>query len=375
MPTPTPKPKPKSIQDPAFPTDLGEVVAQIEQSSIEPAQLAKQPVNWRRTVTTGALVLDLAISGLKTKYGGLPGGCIVEFYGENSVGKTAFLLELWGSCQRAGGACEFLEPEAKMDASYNAVFGVDTAQEDIRRPSTVAEMEGFIIGPLETVKFGNTSSTKRNLTKAWRPSPEFINYLGVDSLAAFSSEMEMLQGDKMGMKRAKDFSEAFRRIADHISKHNILMACSNQCRISDDSMEPTGGLAVGYYCTVRIGLMRGKDLSKEVSLPGQTKPDKLVYGHEIYFYVLKNHLDASKRRGKLRLLYNYGIDDLGSNLEWLQTHGGLPELKGKTYATAFPHALRWCEENGLEAEVREAVVKRWNELEAQRPVRKEKVRF
>src|SRR5574343_737367 len=371
---PVPKSKPKN-QESAFPAGLGEIAEQIEQSALDAPQLAKQPVNWRTTVSTGALTLDLAISGLKTKYGGLPGGCIVEIYGENSVGKSSLLLELWAACQRAGGECHYLEPEAKMDAAYLRTFGIYVNQEDILHPSTVTDMEYFIIGPLVTSKYGNTTSTKRDLSKAWRPDPKFINYLGVDSLAAFSSEMEMLQGDKMGMKRPKDFSEFFRRVADHVVRHNLLIVCSNQVRVVDGDFQPTGGMATGFYTTIRIGLRRGKDLVKEVSLPGQEKADKLVYGHELYFYVLKNHLDYPHRSGKLRLLYNYGLDDLGSNLEWLQTHGGLPELKGKTYAAAFPHALRWCEENSLEVEVREAVVKRWNELEAMRPVRKEKVRF
>lgn len=361
-----PKPKPKSAE-----LNLDEIASQVEQSVQAPSQLAKQPINWRTTISTGSLILDLAISGLKTRYGGLPGGCIVEIYGENSVGKSTILLELWAACLRAGGQCCYLEPEAKMDASYLRSFGIDVDQEDILHPSTVTDMEYFLIGPLIT----HGGTVRRDISKGWRPDPSRINYLGVDSLAAFSSEMEMLQGDKMGMKRAKDFSELFRRISDHVVRYNMLVVCSNQVRVVDGDFQPTGGLATGFYTTVRIGLRRGKDLVKEVSLPGQDKADRLVYGHELYFYVLKNHLDYPHRSGKIRLLYNYGLDDLGSNLEWLQTHGGLPELKGKVYAVAFPYALKWAEENNLEAEVREEVVKRWNDLEALRPVRKEKVRF
>ena len=366
--------KPKPIV-PSF----TEAVSQIEESANSPPQQAKKELSWRSTLSTGSLLLDLAISGLKTRYGGIPGGVIVEIYGENSSGKTTILGELWGAAQRAGGETKFLEPEAKIDPSYLKTFGIDVAPEDIIRPATVTDVEYFLIGPLVSSGSGAASSVKRDLSKAWRPDPCKINYVGLDSIASLSSETEMLRGDKMGMKKPKDMSEMLRRVSDHIARYNIILAASNQVRVNneDGRLEPTGGIATSFYTTVRIGLFKGKDLTKDVRLEGQEEKhkDTLVYGQEVYFYVLKNHLDIPRRKGKIRMIFNYGVDDLGSNLEWLSTHGGLPELGGKRYAAPFPHALKWCEENNLEAEVREHVVERWNQLEAMRPVRKEKVRF
>jgi recombination protein RecA len=375
MPTPVPKPKSEFS-----PPNIIEVVAyQVEQSAQIPPQQVKKERSWKKTLSTGCLLLDLAISGGKTKYGGIPGGTILEIYGENSSGKTTILGELWGSAQRAGGETKFLEPEAKIDVDYLRTFGIEVKLADIIRPSTVTEVEYFMIGALETTGSGKTASTKRSLDKAWRPEPENINYAGLDSIASLASETEMLRGDKMGQKKPKDMSEMFRRISDHIARYNIIFACSNQVRVNNDNgvLEPTGGVATSFYTTVRIGLFKGKDLTKDAKLEGQEDKHKdvLVYGQDVYFYILKNHLDNPRRKGKLRMIFNYGIDDLGTNLEWLSTHGGVPELAGKKYAAPFPHALKWCEENNLENEVREHVVERWRKLEDQRPTRKNKVRF
>jgi recombination protein RecA len=383
------KPKPKVTQrredtpitsSEYIPPDIIKVMAQqVEESAGAIPQQVKVERSWRETLSTGSLLLDLAISGGKTKYGGLPGGTILEIYGENSSGKTTILGELWGAAQRAKGETKFLEPESKIDVPYLRTFGVDVELKDIIRPATVTEVEYFMIGPLETSGSGKMSSTKRNIEKAWRPNPERVNYAGLDSIASLASEMEMLRGDKMGQKKPKDMSEMFRRISDHIARYNILFACSNQVRVSNDDgvLEPTGGLATSFYTTVRIGLFKGKDLTRDVKLEGQDEKHKdiLVYGQEVYFYILKNHLDSPRRKGKLRMIFNYGVDDLGTNLEWLSIHGGLPVLDGKQYAAPFPHALKWCEENNLEHEVREHVVERWRKLEAMRPQRKDKVRF
>ena len=76
--------------------------AQVLEAMTQPAQV-EPVVSWRDTVSTGSLLLDLAISGGRTRYGGLPGGILVEVFGMPSMGKTTILAETIENAQRLGG--------------------------------------------------------------------------------------------------------------------------------------------------------------------------------------------------------------------------------------------------------------------------------
>jgi len=359
-----------------------------------PQQIVQEKADWRETISTGSLLLDKAISGNKTRYGGIPGGFLVEIFGPNSVGKTTLLGELWGNAQRAGGECRFDDPEHRLDADYCKTFGIKVNQEDIGRPETVEEVFDTLIGPVESRSVGSTVKNKRNTDKAWKPDPSKINFLAEDSLAALAGRMEMEQGDKMGSHRAKEFSEGLRLAKGHISKYNIIMACSNQLRIDIKSgaKKPTGGEAIPFYASVRISLKLAypkSQLIKKIKLGPAEREEERIYGILVEATVVKNSLDAPYRSAPLRLLFNYGVDDIGANLQWLKDHGAfdsIDERTGKvTKASSYQvgdkkyvsleAATKAVEDQNLEQEIRDLVVDLWDEIEDQiRPKRKEKYR-
>ena len=383
MPQPLSRPKP--------------LVQQIEDAAASPPQQAEledaKKADWRSTISTGSTLLDKAISGGKCRYGGIPGGFIIEVSGPNSSGKTTLLGELWGNAQRARGECRFDDPEHRLDASYCETFGIHVSQEGIEHSETVTDVFDFLIGPVEGKSIGSKSVNKRDHKKAWAPDPSRINFLGVDSLAALASRMEVEQGDKMGQKRAKDFSEGFRVAKGHVSRHNIIMACSNQLRSDMDTGrdKPTGGNAIGFYCSVRISLQVVEILRKEVELGagGAKRTEKMAYGIKVLATVFKNSLGVPLRQAPLRLIYNYGLDDIGANIQWLRDHGAfdLPDPKtgtmkhagsyhvgGKKYLS-LDSAIKAVEDQNLEQVVRDQVVDLWDAIEVQvAPDRKEKVR-
>ncbi len=359
---------------------------QIKESSQTPPQQYESPTDLTHLVSTGSLLLDLAISGGVSRYGGLPGRTIVQVYGPNSTGKTTLMAETLGYIQRAGGQYRVRDPEARLNKNYCETFGVKLNQEEIERTGTITDMFEGLIGPLET-KAGKTA---RSTDKAWKPNPSKINIYAVDSLAGLASRMEMEQGDKMGQKRAKDFSEGFRMISDHIYTHNILMFCTDQVRDNvggyGETQKPGGGRAVGFYTSLRIRLKKIRDLVKEIKLPGMEKGEKSVYGIEVEAFVRKSSLDRPFRTAPIRIIFNYGLDDIGANIEWLKAHGAMathptdPDKKpayvlGDKNFVSLDAAIKYVEENDLEEAVRETVVDLWNEIEDQvRPQRKEKVR-
>lgn len=365
---------------------------QIAKSGEFAPEVFKRPIVWDQLVSTGSLLADLAISGGVNKYGGLPGRIIIQVYGPNSCGKTTLMADTLGSVQRAGGAYKVHDGEARLVPSYCETFGVHLNQDEVTRTGTITDVFEAIIGPLETKQSGNTKVTKRNKEKAWEPEDSKINIYAVDSLASLASTMEMVQGDKMSQRRAKDFSAGFRQISDHIWKHNILMFCTDQLRDTGQDMQgntvqdTTGGNAVGYYSSLRVKLSRGKDLIREIVLPGMDpkKPSKQSYGMEVNLWIRKSSLDRDHRSAKLRLIYGYGWDEIGSNLQFLKDHGYFASRYKRT--TGYEVAGKWCaaletaiqlvEDNDLEDEIREAVVEIWQEIEAQVILpRKPKVRY
>ena len=70
-------------------------------------------------------------------------------------------------------------------------------------------------------------------------------------------EMEKDEGDKMGMRRAKEFSEELRKTARILAQSNMLMVCSNQLRVNvgatyGPKYTTPGGEAIGYYASLRL---------------------------------------------------------------------------------------------------------------------------
>jgi len=361
---------------------------QVKEVAAAPPQQFEKPIHFDQVVSTGSTLLDLAISGGVTKYGGLPGRIIVQMYGRNSSGKTTFMAEVLSNVQRAGGAYRVRDPEARLNAAYCQTFGVKINQEDIERTGTITDMFEGLIGPLEKVE----KKVTRNTEKAWTPDPGTINIYAVDSLAALASKMELEQGDKLGQKRAKDFSEGFRLISDHIYNYNILMFCTDQLRdkgtdFRGNAIQDTGGgNAVGYYASLRVGIKKTKDLFKDVKLPGMEKARKEAIGMEGELYIRKSSLDRPWRRVPFRLIFNYGIDDIGANLLWLKEHGAMAEhptdpkkkaayVIGDKNFISLDNAITYVEANDFENDIKEWVVDVWNQIEEQlKPSRKGKVR-
>jgi RecA/RadA recombinase len=366
---------------------------QITEAAGSPPQQFDRPLYMKTLISTGSTLLDLAISGGVSQYGGIPGRTIVQVYGPNSTGKTTLMAEALGYAQRAGGQCKVRDPEARLSASYCATFGVKINQEDIERTGTITDIFEALIGPLEKKgkdKEDEDAKVVRNTSKAWAPNPAKINFYAVDSLAALASRMEMLQGDKMGQKRAKDFSEGFRSVSDHIYNHNILMFCTDQVRDNvegyGEKQKPGGGNAVGFYSSLRIKLKSAGTITKTVKLPGM-KGQEQVVGIKVEAFVKKSSLDRPFRSAQLRLLFNYGFDDVGANLQWLKDHGAMADhptdptktpgyVVGDKNFVSLESATRYVEEHNFEQDIRDWVVDLWNQIEDQvRPGRKEKVRL
>lgn len=311
------------------------------------------PIDVSHMVSTGSTLLDLSISGKRKRGGGFPGGILVEIFGRSGSGKTAILTETAASTQYSGGDIRFLDPEDRLDEEYARLYGMELSKENLYKPKYISELF--------------------NLINNWNPSPEYINTIAADSLAAFSTETEMESGDKRGQMRAKAFSEGTRKMALKIGEENKLIICSNQIRQGDYGDITPGGQAVPFYSSVRIRIKQTEKIEKQRSLKrkivdskGKEKTKsgsavKKVIGIWSECELVKNSVDDPFRKAPIRLIFGHGIDDIGANIHWLKTVKG-DDTFYKGYKD-YESAIAYVENEDLEDELREEVITTWEEIE------------
>jgi len=327
-----------------------EVKASEEPKSEEPKE-AKDLI-----VSTGSTLLDLAIFGGRRRGGGLPGGLIVEVFGEAQLGKTAVLAEICGCAQSAGGDVRFADPEARLDREYAEIYGVNLPEDKYWRPVYVQD-------------FFN------DIQKWDPPNKNVVNIYGGDSLAALTTKLEMNEdeGDKMGMRRAKDMSAGLRKTGNILAQGGYkTLVCTNQVRQGDTGLVTPGGKGVPFWASVRIYVAamykkkygRPHHIEKEVTLESGRKVPKVI-GINSIATVIKNSKDDPHREAYIPIIFGYGIDDIRANLQWqkdMKKDGTYECGDGTTYQ-AMDFAIQYVERNNLEDKLKEQVVDLWLEIE------------
>ncbi|OQC75321.1 MAG: recombinase A [Spirochaetes bacterium ADurb.Bin001] len=306
------------------------------------------------TVSTGSTLLDLAISGGRFREGGIPLGILVEVFGPSGAGKTVILSQIAGNLQAMGGVIKFHDPEARLNKQFARIFGLDTGEIEYTIPDTIPEVFQSI----------------RN----WVPDKEDDGIYGAfaDSLAALSTDMEMNKdtGDKMGMRRAKEFSEELRKTCRIFTQRNVLMVCSNQIRQNHDAgpygmrYKSPGGEAIGFYSSLRLRCLSPQKIKEKRKIKG--KEHERVIGVRTEIEVFKSSVWKPYRTAEIYILFNYGIDDIRGNLRYVKTVTGdtVYRIGDTKLSKSLNESILIVEEDGLEQELKEEVINLWNEVEA-----------
>jgi len=326
----------------------------VESENDSDLSFITRKVNMDLVVSTGSTLLDLAISGKRRRGGGVPGGIVMEIFGGEGAGKTAILAEILAHIQKKGGSAKFLDPEARLDREYARIYEMELETEDYSRPDTVEEIFKVI--------------------KEWKPKDNTkINGIGTDSLAALSTELEMDKGDKMGMKRAKEFSTGFRQIARLITNNNWLLACTNQIRQGDYGEVTPGGKAIAFYSSLRLRVRQQRLIEVDKVLESGVKVSKAIGIHS-EVYVKKSTLDDPYRSCDIYIIFGYGIDDIRGNLQYIKdmtksTKYICPD--GQSYQS-LNMAIQHIEKENLENELKEKTIDLWEEIEAKFDIHRKK---
>lgn len=261
-------------------------------------------------LSSGCTILDLAISDKLP--GGFPAGRISHIYGLESSAKTVFMTEPLGAAQRLGGCAFYMDAERSCDFERLPLFGVDCGKD-----------------PLKMKKnwWYRIPTSIENLFGSWLQvamdgcDPKKPNAMGIDSLSALPSEKEIdtdMKDDTYGTSRAKQVSLAFRKYLSKMAAANLAMIFVDQSRDNvgstfGPSEVVSGGKALKFYSSVRIHMAFSGRIRAREKGP--------VIGAKFKFQIVKNKVAAPFREGEVYLLFDYGIDDIRTNLEWLKTTG------------------------------------------------------
>ena len=309
--------------------------------------------DFNNTISTGSTLLDLAISGEVTHGGGIPAGIAVEIFGDSSAGKTVLMCEIAGAIQRKGGDVIFNDPEARLNKEFAALFDFSITDKTIKEPDTIAEVF--------------------NLFDSWKPAGDPPHAIIADSIAALCTEEEMEDAKGYdGAKRANDFSQGFRRTCRMLKQRGWLMVFSNQIRDTMATMpfakktRATGGHAPKFYASLRLEIVKKQVIKAERNLYG--KEHKESIGILSHIDVVKSSVGKGYRSADIYIMDNYGIDDIRANLVFLKQNSQHKKYSidgEEILSNSLDGAISYVEENGIEEELKEAVIELWEEIQAQ----------
>jgi recombination protein RecA len=287
-------------------------------------------------IPTGSLSLDRALG-----IGGLPRGRIVEIYGPESSGKSTLALHVVANAQKLGTAV-ILDTEHSVDPLYCRALGVDVDNMLICQPDSAEQ-------GLEVAE---------NLIDSGE-----VSVLVIDSIAAMVPHRELSgdYGDSNVGVMARLMSQACRKLVGRVEKTNTLLLCINQLRqkvgVIYGSPEVTsGGVALKYYCSVRIDI-RKSDLIKDGAD---------AVGNRTRIKVVKNKLAPPLRVCEVDIRYGEGVSrevellDLGVEYDVLSKSGTWFKYRDRSLGQGKENARLWLTENPetaaeIEAQIRSAI--------------------
>jgi hypothetical protein len=126
-----------------------------------------------------------------------------------------------------------------------------------------------------------------------------------------------------------------------------------------------GGRSVGYYSSVRVHLRNGAAVKNK---------NKKEIGTWINFAIDKNKVGVPHRKGSFCLLYDYGIDNVTSNLDFLlEFQEGKKDVSFNGEVGPVEEMVNYVEANKLEGVLVAEVEKAWKEAHATGHNRKREV--
>ena len=336
-----------------------------------------KPTDW---LSTGNTLLNLACSD--KRIGGFAKGLYYFFVGDSSSGKTFLTLTCFAEATRNPEFENYrliydnVENGALMNLSK--YFGKKAA----RRIEAPAMKDG------EEVSSETIEDFYYNIDDAIKDGRPFIYVL--DSMDGLSSESEVKHFETLKKKKkktatkddektkgsygdgkAKMNSQRLRRVVAALKKTGsiLIIICQTRDNIGFDAMfnpkTRSGGKALKFYAALEIWTSIKGRIKKKIK-----ERDRSI-GIYVQCTVKKNRQSGKDRSVVIPLYHDYGLDDIGSNIDYLVQEKHWSGDKGKISATDYEvkmsrdKLIQYIEENNLEDDLRDIVETVWHEIEDQ----------
>jgi len=336
-------------------------------------------------IPTGSTGLNNALAD--NPFGGYRKGTIVNLIGDSSAGKSLLAHTTFAAANQMEEFDDyrFIFDDAECGADFDTeeMFGESTAKR-IESPSKKEEgsdtVEDFQMHIGEAIKAGKP----------------FIYIL--DSFDGLSADADLKKAEEQNKSRKKGnetsgtygqaknivSNQILRQIKAQIKKTNSLLVVVSQVR---DNMDTTGnpfapkrrragGKALRHYSWQEIWLMLGSKI--QVQVKGKKR--------QIGIYC-NGKVDKNRETGKSRnvpsmpIYYDLGIDDVGSNIDYLVDESFWSKSNGQINAKEFnfkgsrDDLIKYVEENGLETELQLITHECWKDIEDKLRLKSRKKRF
>jgi len=325
-------------------------------------------------LSTGSTLLNLACTGRVE--GGFLKGHYYFFVGDSDSGKT------WLSLTCFAEAC--LNPAfLGYRLIYDAVEGGALMNIEHYFGKRVAErMEPPEVDDGgEAVNSDTAESFYYHVADALDFGKPFVYVL--DSQDSLSSDAEVDKFEKhrkayrggkdaagsYGDNKAKLHSSKLRRLMGPLQETGSILLILNQTRDSFSMFEPatySGGRALKFYATLQLWSRRVGAITKTY------RKKERQLGIVAQVRVKKNRVTGRDRSVKIPIYHSFGIDDVGSCVDylisegrWAKTKGGVITVKdlGPSWTGKHNEVVSRIEEDGMEEDVVSLVGETWQDIE------------
>lgn len=262
---------------------------------------------------TGCTLLDLVIGGAKNVFG-IPAGRFINIVGDKSAGKTFLSNEIlaWAYHNFDKKKFKWVYDDCESGYSFDteSLYGFEIMPENPIHSKTVEEAFCNIsdfAGKLKGDQFGiYVLDSLDGLTSQEQDDR------AEERLKAFHAEKTFDKGT-YGMGKQKYLSqEFFPQLCSTIEDKNVLVIIISQIRenidmFSFEKYSRSGGKAMDFYAHSVIWLATAKYI---------TKKDRKV-GVVVKAKTTKSKTPRPFRECFFSFLYDYGLDDTGSNVDYL----------------------------------------------------------
>lgn len=316
-------------------------------------------------ISTGCTLLNLAVS--QRWDGGWARGRIVNLVGDGSSGKTLLALRACASVfydvkDVKKKYIVYNNVEGVMDFDIALLFGQEFADAIIWESSSTCE------------KFGrNYMQWLQKLKKG-----EFLLYVGdsLDSMVSSKQKERTLESiktdkDEKGSygEKAKYFSASlFNNLCSMMQDKDATLICISQVRekinvMFGEKYYRAGGKALDFYTHQVVWLAEKNKMDKSY------KGFKNIIGTRIKAYVKRNKVSKAFRRCDFRILFDYGIDDIESCIDFVY---GEKDKGFFTWPLKEGKSLEFCREELVEylenkpkafQRLRQFVSDKWHKIE------------